>query len=281
MAEAVKSGMRGDAYSRQPDANSNEPIREYDDPYARLTVRPGTVEAQRVAGRAALDSLSRRFGLDSVARRFDRAAIGQDTVLGSRLFANFRAGKPNALIGQTIASAADLAALAQVYRDPRFETLRLFLVDKRGQVIKESGLTSRMPAMVAVPKDYSATVQALMNESGAAGWYLLHNHPSGSAGPSPADVNLTRSIAAAVPGFRAHVVIDHNEYAVIDGAGATKVIQAPELAGTDFRSQPERNHPLLGFWVASPKDVLDLADPRIAYSRRSENETVFLGTALR
>ena len=49
----------------------------------------------------------------------------------------------------------------------------------------------------------------------AHGYYLLHNHPSGRAQPSAADRGMTAVVAATVPGFREHVVIDHDEYARI------------------------------------------------------------------
>jgi len=45
-----------------------------------------------------------------------------------------------------------------------------------------------------------------MEASGADGYHLLHNHPSGDPTPSRADIEITRLIAGAVPGFRGHVV---------------------------------------------------------------------------
>lgn len=58
-----------------------------------------------------------------------------------------------------------------------------------------------------------------MQSVGADGYYLLHNHPAGVSDASVADHNFTAQAALAVPGFRAHVVIDHNEYDVITMTG--------------------------------------------------------------
>lgn len=54
------------------------------------------------------------------------------------------------LVGQEIASTEDLAVLAQVYRDPRFETMRVIFTDAKNQIVTTMGLTSRMPGAWAI-----------------------------------------------------------------------------------------------------------------------------------
>ncbi|NYT35815.1 hypothetical protein ERD78_02945 [Allopusillimonas soli] len=127
------------------------------DPYARenALIRPDTTEQQRELGRSALDGAARvarsprQSDIEPASQRVGSAGLpGAERaanvtprrlrekvgVLGSRPLANFRAGKPNQLVGQTARSTGELAVLAQVYRDPRFGTLRVVYVDGAGKV---------------------------------------------------------------------------------------------------------------------------------------------------
>lgn len=234
-----------------------EPGPAYTDPYAHLQTRPGTVEAQKEAGEAALADLRRRLALDSAGRRLGLGR-GDLAVLGSTLYRNFVASGGNQLVGQYVATAADLAALAQVYRDPRFETFRVIYL-KGQQVAGEAGYTSRLPALIQLPNNMDALLAQDMQRFGADGYWILHNHPSGSSAPSTADARLTRDIASNAPGFRGHVVIDHNEYTVIDSSGRHQTIAAPALAGKDFKSAPSVPHPLLGTMILGPRDAATMA----------------------
>jgi N12 class adenine-specific DNA methylase len=229
----------------------------YNDAYEHTDTRPGSTDAQLRTGRAAVEALSRRLGVDRIGEG-NPAGRGAATVLGSRLLAGFVAGQPNELVGQVVHTPADLAALAQVYRDPRFETFRV-LYTAGDQIVGEAGYTSRLPASVGTPNNLNAQVAADKARFGADGYYLLHNHPSGRATPSDADVDLTTGTAAAVSGMRGHVVIDHNEYAIIDAAGAHDLVAAPELNGVDFTGAPELEHQLLGVAIKGPGYVAQLA----------------------
>jgi hypothetical protein len=235
-----------------------------DDPYTRdlfggqdlfddIAVRPGTLEAQKQTARAAISDLARRLGIDRINRR-NRDDGGNVSVLGSRLLANFLAGKPNQLVGQVAKTPADLAVLAQVYRDPRFETFRVFYTDRDGKIVGEAGYTSRLAASVSMPGDLLQQMQADKDRFGANGYYLLHNHPSGKSEPSKADIHMTRHVDQNLPGFQGHVVIDHNEYSVIHNWGE-ETIQAPHLNGTDFTGMPEMEHQMLGVRLTSPDAV--------------------------
>lgn len=69
---------------------------------------------------------------------------------------------------------------------------------------------------------YLGELWALAKESGATGYYLLHNHPSGITLPSKPDRTVTAKIASKIPGFAGHVIIDTNQYSVIDGDGKSQ-----------------------------------------------------------
>jgi hypothetical protein len=256
-------GAEGVGETRQGQGETLAVKERKDDPYTKdlfggqdlfddIAVRPGTIEAQKQAGRAAVSDLARRLGIDRI-NRSNREAGADVSVLGSRLLANFIAGKPNQLVGQRVATPHDLAVLAQVYRDPRFETFRAFYM-KDGAIVGEAGYTSRLPAAVHMPPNLVEQMQADKARFGADEYYLLHNHPSGHAEPSQADEHVTRKLDALVPGFLGHVVIDHNEYAVIQNWGS-EVHQAPHLNGANFTAIPELEHKLLGMKLSSPDAV--------------------------
>jgi hypothetical protein len=217
-------------------------------PYQSLETRRGTTDKQRHVGMDALAALKRRVNL----LRDNRGSAA--TLLGARLYAGFVASGGNQLTGQKITSPADLAALAQVYRDPRFETFRCIYL-KDNEVVGETAYSSRLPGAVLMPEDYKRLIKNDKQRFGANGYYILHNHPSGESRPSKADEQLTVDLNAAVSGMRAHVIIDHNEYSVIEKGGAVRTHQAPELSGTDYHATPSIDHPLLGTKLGSPKDV--------------------------
>src|SRR5690606_7562691 len=100
--------------------------------------------------------------------------------------------------GKQVRSPADLAALAQVVRDPRFETLRIFYV-KGDTIVGQEAITSRLPnAVLFWPREVwpkrRERIRRRMERLGADGFYILHNHPSGHAEPSEADIFLTQRL---------------------------------------------------------------------------------------
>ena len=160
------------------------------------------------------------------------------------------------LRGATVKGPEDLGELAQVYRSPHYETLRIFYV-KGDKIIAHEGLTSRL-ANTAVPfKDMGKGLWEMadrMKRLGADGYYLLHNHPSGRPDPSPADVGLTKNIAAHVPGFRAHVIINHESFSSFSMEDLPFHLDH-EIKNLDFRKERVLDHPLIGEKVGSPGDL--------------------------
>lgn len=259
---ALKAAGFGEALSEFMGGENrtvNEPIDQYNvDPYANTTQRPGTTDSQRATGRDALSELVGRIkGFDTPGRG-QNAGVIQGTVLGNRLYANFVAGKTNSLVGQVAKTPADLATIAQVYRDPRFETFRVVYMDGN-KVVGEAGYSSRLPAMVSIPNDLEDQMRKDKQRFGADGYYIIHNHPSGSAAASKEDINLTKSVAGQVAGMRAHVVIDHNEFGVIDQRGNTMVVKDKTLNGVDFSTHPKLEHKLLGEEANSPAKIAHIA----------------------
>jgi hypothetical protein len=147
-----------------------------------------------------------------------------------------------ALVGRTAETPGELAELAQIYRDPRYETLRVFFT-KGNEIVHATGVSSRTTREAPLlpgdysPADFSKWLNERMGESGADGYYLLHNHPSGRPDPSQADRDVTRLIAETSPGFRGHVIINSGKYAVVNGSGASK-LRDLQGAGPDKLLQP-------------------------------------------
>jgi hypothetical protein len=136
-----------------------------------------------------------------------------------------------ALIGQKISTPAQLAELAQIYRNPRYETVRIFFT-KGNNIVLASGVTSRLPASASlIPANMAQNewldwMRNTMRSAEADGYWLLHNHPSGDPTPSAADVSMTKVLAKLVPGMKGHVVINSNKYAQIIFSGTGKTVHS-------------------------------------------------------
>lgn len=183
------------------------------------------------------------------ARREAVAAVDDlrstESILAQALSGDYAARQRTSLVGQKVSSAEDLAVLAQVYRDPRFETFRVVFTNDSGKVVSQVGLTSRLPSSTAAimgddMDGYLKELAATARNRGASRYYMLHNHPSGQANVSRADESITQAFASRTFGtdlqFRGHVVIDTNEYSVINGKGESTLFKkdfgqpAPYLA---------------------------------------------------
>ena len=216
--------------------------------FGAFETRPDTTHAQVELGRAALSDL--------ISERDRRAGA---SVLADGLTRDFTQTGTADLVGQTVQMPSDLAALAQVLRDPRFETLRFFFM-KGDTIVDHAAITSRLPGAVGFknPGNVEAQLRMRMRNSGADGYYLLHNHPAGKSKPSDADIGFTRAAAANLPGLRAHVVIDHNEFSTIfkDGSVTTQSI---DFKGYDPVTNPRVPHPLVYSQISGPSSLMRLA----------------------
>lgn len=246
------------------DARAESPRRSYNDGQANLF---GQTDTGKQLG-LWLDSEPdpSQTGARVEAARSAAAKAVEDihdtkTILGLALSRDYAARQRVSLLGQHVFSHHDLALLAQVYRDPRFETFRLVFVNDSGKVVSQIGLTSRLPAaaVAVVGSDvdaYLSDIAKAAHNTGATGFYMLHNHPSGSSAASRADQNLTRSFARRMPTlkFHDHVVIDTNEYTTIDSEGLTRTIKK------DFgQPAPMTYSEYGGKQIRSPADVMAMA----------------------
>ena len=257
--EAAHEAELKDQYGLTSDKASDD-----NKPYA---LRPG--EQQRLnydIARQALGDLDRAG--DAVSSTTGVLGVGVPArTLGLSFSPEFIHDGVIDLTGRPVRSAQDLAKLAQVYRNPRFETFRIFYV-KDGTIVGHEGLTSRLPGLVKIFKNTEdakakiAMIQERMDELDATSYYMLHNHPSGNSNPSKEDFAITERFAMNIPGFKGHVVIDSNEYTVLDFNEDDNIEGKksfmPEL-GQDKLLTPSIPNPLLSAPITSSSDIVAIA----------------------
>ena len=124
--------------------------------------------------------------------------------------------------GRVVNSEKDLAILATIYRDDRWETLRVIYMDGN-KVVGSNGVSSRLHQR-SVPNLDSENNKSLfirhklnMKKLGADGYYLMHNHPSkNNHKPSNSDMDLTLAFYQNLPGFRGHIITSNSGASFID-----------------------------------------------------------------
>jgi hypothetical protein len=252
-----KAGAGLSMFQKAKPYNAQAPRRKYtDDKQLQLFLDHGPDPSQKgEAGQAA-----QRQAVSAVD---DLRSTG--SLLAKALSGDYAARQRTSLVGQKIGSTADLAVLAQVYRDPRFETFRVVFVNDKGAVVSQLGLTSRLPASSAAivgtnTVNYLSDMGRIAQNQGATGYYMLHNHPSSLVEASRSDVNLTQIFwnhahLKGGPKMLGHVILDTNEYTVIDGKTGNT-----ELVKKDFgQAAPVTQGQWGGYQINNPTDVARLA----------------------
>ena len=200
---------------------------------------------------------------------------GRGSLLGLAFAADWIVGRGSALVGKTVTSPADLATLAATLRDPRIETFRYFLV-KDSKIVYHTAVSSRLydstDFAIGDQAKFLDGIKETMTRLGADGYYIMHNHPSRTMVASGGDIRATRHLANKLPGFLGHVVLDHNEFVLIDRNGDASV---EKLAGTgdDPTRATDKPHPVLGAKINSPAAFADIAN-----TVRSKDNVVLVST---
>lgn len=213
----------------------------------------------------------------NAGRGQDRVPVrGRGEVRALGIADDIRSGKTAALVGQIVTHPSELAELAQVYRDPRHETFRVFFL-KGVKVVHASGVSARLsdetPLLPgAAPfEDFKKWMEETMASSGADGFYLMHNHPSGDPVPSKADKDVTTKAAMEIPGFKAHVVINSGKYAVIAANGRDTLHELN--LGVDRLLRASKPHAVLGETILDPAALA-----RVGKAVQREGYATIVGT---
>ncbi len=207
------------------------------------------------------DPQARARDLANRVERGARRPSQPGTLLGLAIAKDLQDTGRVSFVGQTVKGAEDLAALAQVIRDPRYETARVYFVDSKDKIVAQRVYGTKLPGTVKYPDDIHQRIHADLKASGAVGYYLLHNHPSGNPSPSEGDIRATNWIASRAPGLRSHVIIDHGTYTVLRTMGHGYVDSVTErilVQGEDKLTKPAVPNPKLGMSVLSAGDLRDV-----------------------
>ena len=217
--------------------------------YDNIETRPDTSEAQKETGRNAYIEL-----LESQARWAGGA------ILGCNFPKDFKEQGGATLLNRQVKYAHELAVMAQILRDPRFETLRIFYT-RRNRIIHHTAISSRLPGSVYLEK-----INGTDNHLGdwvnntrfkvqADGYWLLHNHPSGNAVASRQDERFTTQLASLVSGFKGHVIINTNQYSVINRKLEVSFIDWMGNQAGGYQDDAYKQHDYLLENITTPDDL--------------------------
>lgn len=118
------------------------------------------------------------------------------------------------LVGQRVESPLHMGQLCQVYRHPKFETFHV-VYTKSNEVVGHSAVTNRRIGYVKFSPtmdETASTIKDHMQNLGADGYWLVHNHPKGHAFASQGDIDTTKEIASKVPSMHGHVIVNHTKF---------------------------------------------------------------------
>ena len=115
---------------------------------------------------------------------------GRGKRLTNELEPCFNCQQPN--ITQPLSSAEDILACVQQFRNKKQEYLITLSIDTGGRLIKRRVVTiGLLDTSMAHPREVFAGPLA---EDRASSIILIHNHPSGEAEPSKADIKTTQQL---------------------------------------------------------------------------------------
>ncbi len=233
----------------QPEKSSHSTSGKQGDLYENFETRPGTTEKQKEQGRCAYADL-----LEVHAR------WAGGTLLGSHFPKDFKKQGGATLLNQSVKSGHDLAVMAQILRDPRYETFRIFYTQQQ-RIVHHTAITSRLPGAIYLAEigqgkqAVDVLIEQTKHQVKADGYWVLHNHPSGNATPSFQDIQLTQLLASSISGFKGHVVINTREYSVIDRDGQVDFVREMNVQTNNDQHTPFRHHELLMAKIRSPQEL--------------------------
>lgn len=217
---------------------------------------------------------------ESIAAVRDLVAFrdrGKVNVVAAAITKDFERRGFTSLEGKIINYPHDLAVLSQVYRDPRYETLRVFYI-KRKKIILQTGLTSRLAGAVNFGPLAVDQIKARAMALGADSYYMMHNHPSGNPEPSRPDL-MTHARFEDDPRYKGHIILNHTHYSLIE-KGQPWALSNPvpkDYRGYDPRTNPSVPHAEL----EKPIDLeneFDKAVTRLASMANPSGKTTLVAT---
>jgi hypothetical protein len=164
--------------------------------------------------------------------------------LGGRLVAsainkNIAPVKGVNIIGQAVGSVKNLARLCQIFRNPEYETFRVFY-ERNGRIVGQCGISARLPGSTPFPAGFEDEVKKQASRLKADRIWLLHNHPSGDPSPSGGDQYKTVELAKSMPLIAGHVIINSGKFSAWErGKGWSKNIPLKATIAYDWADENE------------------------------------------
>lgn len=182
-------------------------------------------------------------------------------------------------IGKKIEGAAELASLLQTFRNPLYETFRIFYM-KDKYLIAAEAISNRLPGCAHFAEDGDGKkaylhTNEIMKAIKADSFYICHNHPSGDPSPSMNDRLVTLAYDAFCDGFLGHIVLDHTKFALIDKHGNNKILDVTNRLPKDPFLTPSIDHPLLGTKLESIGEVAEMGRKLIDCNQADVSLQVF------
>lgn len=206
------------------------------EPEHRVTVPTQVEGAQAVAN--ALQPLPQPHAV-SIGTGFTAQDDESWNLWWTALSANFADGAGRWTIrwsdyaGMDVSTPSHIASIANIARNVAVEQSSVVLVKGgklHGSLLSGSGTPGGTQPL---PEGWTLSdLQTLMRQTGSNGYYLVHNHPDGVARPSRGDLLATAQIAAGVPGFMGHVVVNHGTYQIITPAKVHAIVVGQRRSAT-------------------------------------------------
>lgn len=119
----------------------------------------------------------------------------------------------------------DLVEIANIFRSPEYETFRMIYI-KNNKIAGYESISSKIPSFVPIFRDKKTNInncekgfykmQERMKRLNADSYYMVHNHPSGTAKASATDIETTRDFIQNLKGFKGHLIIGSDKYSWIE-----------------------------------------------------------------
>lgn len=124
------------------------------------------------------------------------------------------------LTNKKIKNMNDYIELCNMFKDPRYETFRIFYM-KNDKILAHESFTSILPNTVILCTNETSAkwfekINNRIKRLNADGYYLAHNHPTNYSEPSTDDFILTEEFIKKVDGFKGHIIMGcENNYSLI------------------------------------------------------------------
>lgn len=143
------------------------------------------------------------------------------------------------LSNKKINNIQEVADIAQVFRNPNYETFRILYI-KGNTIVGQEAISSRVPGRTKIFEDNNSAkgfykIKDRMKRLNADGYYMIHNHPSGKAKASQEDIDTTKKFMNNVQGFKGHIIVNSGTYATIERGGLSRLFAKNEIAIENYK----------------------------------------------